>query len=102
MSALAHRRNRTRAGIRPGPEYRQRRSSDRRQEPSGRTEEDESEERMSTADRNLTRLHRDWGLSPSTLAPGCFASVMATGIVSIGAQLKGLPVLSGALFWLAV
>ena len=57
---------------------------------------------MSTADRNLTRLHRDWGLSPSTLAPGCFASVMATGIVSIGAQLKGLPVLSGALFWLAV
>ncbi|SDS04995.1 Tellurite resistance protein TehA [Brevibacterium siliguriense] len=57
---------------------------------------------MSTADRNLTGLHRRWGLSPSTLAPGCFASVMATGIVSIGAELKGLPTLSIALFWLAV
>lgn len=57
---------------------------------------------MSTADRNLTGLHRRWGLSPSTLAPGCFASVMATGIVSIGAELKGLHLLSIALFWLAV
>ena len=57
---------------------------------------------MSTADRHLTGLHRRWGLSPSTLAPGCFASVMATGIVSIGAELKGLHLLSVALFWLAV
>src|SRR5699024_2348926 len=57
---------------------------------------------MSTADRNLTRLHRDWGLSPSTLAPGCFASVSATCIVAIRAKHKGLTVLSGALFWLAV
>jgi tellurite resistance protein TehA-like permease len=57
---------------------------------------------MSTADRTLGRLHRAWGLSPSTLAPGCFASVMATGIVSVGAQLKGLHGLGIALFWLAV
>lgn len=54
------------------------------------------------ADRNLTGLHRRWGLSPSTLAPGCFASVMATGIVSIGAELKELHSLSVGLFWLAV
>ncbi|WP_434591897.1 tellurite resistance/C4-dicarboxylate transporter family protein [Brevibacterium sp. 1718] len=57
---------------------------------------------MSTADRNLTGLHRRWGLSPSTLAPGCFASVMATGIVSIGAELKELHSLSVSLFWIAV
>lgn len=57
---------------------------------------------MSTAEDYLARLHRSWGLSPSTLAPGCFASVMATGIVSIGAQLKGLALLSAVLFWLAV
>ncbi|TGD10958.1 tellurite resistance/C4-dicarboxylate transporter family protein [Brevibacterium sp. S111] len=57
---------------------------------------------MSTADRGLTQLHRAWGLSPSTLAPGCFASVMATGIVAVGAQLKGLHLLSVVLFWLAV
>jgi len=49
---------------------------------------------MSTVDRNLTGLHRRWGLSPSTLAPGCFASVMATGIVSIGAELAGWHLLS--------
>lgn len=53
---------------------------------------------MSTADRNLTGLRRRWGPSPSTLAPGCFASVMATGIVSVGAELKGLPTLSVGLF----
>ncbi|GAA1510896.1 hypothetical protein [Brevibacterium permense] len=53
---------------------------------------------MSTADRNLTGLRRRWGLSPSTLAPGCFASVMATGVMSIGAELKGLPTLSVGLF----
>ena len=60
------------------------------------------EERMSTADHGRIQRHRAWGLSPSTLAPGCFASVMATGIVSIGAQLKGLHLLSDVLFWLAV
>ncbi|WP_432789909.1 tellurite resistance/C4-dicarboxylate transporter family protein [Brevibacterium sp. K11IcPPYGO002] len=57
---------------------------------------------MNTADRDLTGLHGRWGLSPSTLAPGCFASVMATGIVSIGAELAGLHLLSVTLFWLAV
>ena len=57
---------------------------------------------MSTADHGRIQRHRAWGLSPSTLAPGCFASVMATGIVSIGAQLKGLHLLSDVLFWLAV
>ncbi|AZU01914.1 tellurite resistance/C4-dicarboxylate transporter family protein [Brevibacterium linens] len=57
---------------------------------------------MSTVDRNLTGLHRRWGLSPSTLAPGCFASVMATGIVSIGAELAGWHLLSVGLLWLAV
>lgn len=35
------------------------------------------------------------------LAPGYFASVMATGIVSIGAQLKGFTSLAIALFWIA-
>lgn len=57
---------------------------------------------MSTADGSLTRLHREWGLNPSTLAPGCFASVMATGIISIGAENKSLHVLSVILFCLAV
>ncbi|UVI35700.1 tellurite resistance/C4-dicarboxylate transporter family protein [Brevibacterium spongiae] len=57
---------------------------------------------MSTAEHGRIQRHRAWGLSPSTLAPGCFASVMATGIVSIGAQLKGLHLLSDVLFWLAV
>lgn len=57
---------------------------------------------MSTTEDDLSREHRNWGLSPSTLAPGCFASVMATGIVSIGAQLKGLALLSAILFWLAI
>ncbi|WP_209324031.1 tellurite resistance/C4-dicarboxylate transporter family protein [Brevibacterium renqingii] len=57
---------------------------------------------MSTASGDLSQLHRDWGLNPATLAPGCFASVMATGIVSIGAQFKGLALISAVLFWVAV
>ena len=36
------------------------------------------------------------------LTPGYFAGVMATGIVSIGAQLKGLELLAGILFWVAL
>ncbi len=36
------------------------------------------------------------------LTPGYFAGVMATGIVSIGAQLKGLVLLASILFWLAL
>ncbi|WP_181274947.1 tellurite resistance/C4-dicarboxylate transporter family protein [Brevibacterium oceani] len=57
---------------------------------------------MNAVEDHPLRLRRNWGLSPSTLAPGCFASVMATGIVSIGAQQKGLALLSAVLFWLAV
>lgn len=41
-------------------------------------------------------------LSPAGLTPGYFAGVMATGIVSIGAQLRGFPLLATVLFWLAV
>lgn len=42
------------------------------------------------------------GLSVGNLTPGYFASVMATGIISIGAELKGLTALAIVLFWLAV
>ncbi|WP_290703823.1 tellurite resistance/C4-dicarboxylate transporter family protein [Gordonia sp. UBA5067] len=38
----------------------------------------------------------------ASLTPGYFAGVMATGIVSIGARLKGMSTLAGVLFWLAV
>jgi hypothetical protein len=34
------------------------------------------------------------------LSPGYFGMVMATGIVSIGARLLGMPSLAQALFWL--
>ncbi|GAA1862345.1 tellurite resistance/C4-dicarboxylate transporter family protein [Brevibacterium marinum] len=57
---------------------------------------------MSTGQTGLTHLQSKWGLSPGTLTPGCFASVMATGIMSVGAHLKGLMILSTALFWVAV
>ena len=40
--------------------------------------------------------------TPETLSPGYFAMVMATGIVSIGAQLRGFTLLATLLFWLAV
>lgn len=40
--------------------------------------------------------------APARLTPGYFAGVMGTGIVSIGAQLKGFTLLATALFWLAV
>ncbi len=36
------------------------------------------------------------------LTPGYFAGVMATGIVSIGAQLRGFTRLAAVLFWIAV
>jgi tellurite resistance protein TehA-like permease len=39
---------------------------------------------------------------PSRLAPGYFAGVMGTGIVSIGAQLIGQAALASALFWMAI
>ena len=41
-------------------------------------------------------------LSPAGLTPGYFAGVMATGIVSVGAQLRGLTWLAVPLFWVAV
>ncbi len=40
--------------------------------------------------------------SIADLTPGYFAGVMATGIVSIGAQLKGFALLASWLFWIAV
>lgn len=39
---------------------------------------------------------------PAELTPGYFAGVMATGIVCIGAQLRGFTLLATALFWVAV
>ena len=57
---------------------------------------------MSDGQTNLTYLQSRWGLSPGTVTPGCFASVMATGIMAVGAHLKGLTLLSTILFWLAV
>lgn len=57
---------------------------------------------MSNGQTNLAHLQTRWGLSPGTVTPGCFASVMATGIMSVGAHLKGLTALSTILFWLAV
>lgn len=57
---------------------------------------------MSDGQTNLAHLQSRWGLSPGTVTPGCFASVMATGIMSVGAHLKGLTALSAILFWLAV
>lgn len=42
------------------------------------------------------------GMGPAELTPGYFAGVMATGIVSIGAQLIGQRVLASVLFWLAI
>lgn len=41
-------------------------------------------------------------IGPAALTPGYFAGVMATGIVSIGAQLIGQHVLAPVLFWLAL
>ena len=41
-------------------------------------------------------------LAPARLTPGYFAGVMATGIVCIGAQLKGFSLLATWLFWLSV
>lgn len=41
-------------------------------------------------------------LAPARLTPGYFAGVMATGIVCIGAQLKGFTLLATGLFWLSV
>ena len=41
-------------------------------------------------------------VNPSGLTPGYFAGVMATGIVSVGAQLKGFTLLAQVLFWLSV
>lgn len=40
--------------------------------------------------------------SPADLTPGYFAGVMGTGIVSIGAALIGLELISTALFWCTV
>ncbi|MCF2573380.1 tellurite resistance/C4-dicarboxylate transporter family protein [Brevibacterium sp. UCMA 11754] len=57
---------------------------------------------MSKGQTSMAHLQTRWGLSPGTVTPGCFASVMATGIMSVGAHLKGLTALSTALFWLAV
>lgn len=57
---------------------------------------------MSNASDGLSNVNRAWGLSPETVSPGCFASVMATGIMAIGAHLEGLGVLSAVLFGLAV
>lgn len=57
---------------------------------------------MSTTRGELGGARSGWGLRPATVAPGCFASVMATGIVSIGAHLKGLMLAAVTLFWLAV
>ncbi|GAA5160418.1 tellurite resistance/C4-dicarboxylate transporter family protein [Ornithinimicrobium tianjinense] len=41
-------------------------------------------------------------LGPARLTPGYFAAVMAPGIVSIGAQLRGFTLLALVLFWVAV
>lgn len=57
---------------------------------------------MSDGQTNLAHLQSRWGLSPGTVTPGCFASVMATGIMAVGAHFKGLTLLSTILFWLAV
>ncbi|MDN5834168.1 MAG: tellurite resistance/C4-dicarboxylate transporter family protein [Brevibacterium sp.] len=57
---------------------------------------------MSNGETSLTHLQTRWGLSPGTVTPGCFASVMATGIMAVGAHFQGLMVLSTVLFWLAV
>lgn len=38
----------------------------------------------------------------ATLPPGAFAVVMATGIVSVGLHLRGLPAASAVLLWLAL
>jgi len=40
--------------------------------------------------------------SLADLTPGYFAGVMATGIISIGAQLKGFALLASILFWAAL
>lgn len=53
-------------------------------------------------DSTTTFDRRAHGLTPSTVIPGAFAPVMASGIVSIGAQLHGFALLSGILFWCAV
>ncbi len=44
---------------------------------------------------------RGWGLTPATVPPGCFASVMATGIMSVGAHIKGFGPLALILFSIA-
>ncbi|WP_289016901.1 tellurite resistance/C4-dicarboxylate transporter family protein [uncultured Ornithinimicrobium sp.] len=49
-----------------------------------------------------TGAPRPLRLTPAGLTPGYFAGVMATGIVSIGAQLRGFTLLATALFWAAV
>ena len=41
-------------------------------------------------------------LRPERLTPGYFATVMASGIVSIGAQLRGYTGLAATLFWIAL
>ena len=41
-------------------------------------------------------------MTPARLTPGYFAGVMGSGIVSVGAQLKGFTALATALFWVAV
>lgn len=48
----------------------------------------------------MTEVSTQTGIA--TLTPGYFAGVMATGIVCIGAQLKGLYWLSATLFWISV
>lgn len=48
------------------------------------------------------RRIRMGAISPAGLTPGYFAGVMATGIVSIGAQLIGQGVLARVLFWLTL
>lgn len=53
---------------------------------------------MSTTRGELGGARSGWGPRPETVAPGCFASAMATGIVSIGAQLKGLTMAAATLF----
>ena len=57
---------------------------------------------MSTTRGELGGARSGSGLRPETVAPSCFASVMATGIVSIGAHLKGLTLAAATQFWLAV
>lgn len=63
------------------------------------TEADEASRDGATAASQPAPHHP---LAPARLTPGYFAGVMATGIVCIGAQLKGFTLLATALFWVSV